>query len=78
MNFYEDFEENAIDEEFLDEVVCDVEDLEPKHVLSLGAGCVLTFGGALAVREMFVLKFHFLPVRLVRTSLSEDDPRAQK
>ena len=59
MNFYEDFEENAIDEEFLDEVVCDVEDLEPKHVLSLGAGCVLTFGGALAVREMFVLKFIF-------------------
>ena len=48
MNFYEDFEENAIDEEFLDEVVCDVEDLEPKHVLSLGAGCVLTFGGAVS------------------------------
>ena len=42
MKFYVNNEVIAIDEELFSEV----EEMKPKHVLSLGARCVRTFGGA--------------------------------
>ena len=64
VKFYEDFEENAIDEEYF-EVVCEVEEMKPKHVLSFGARCVLTFGGALSNVRNVCARVSFLPAQLV-------------
>ena len=59
VKFYDGFEENAIDE------VCEVEEMKPKHVLSLGARCVLTFGGALSNVRNVCARVSFLPAQMV-------------
>ena len=65
---------NAIDEEFFDEVVCEVEDLKPKHVLSLGARCVLTFGGALSNMRNVCAKSFIFTGSTGKFSVSEEVP----